>query len=131
MIFRRAMLATVVIVLVLMPATLAFAQQETPPAQTPTDLYIAWPQPVTEVHGVINIQGTADIPNQAFYRLEAITVNPDYTIPERPLPISEGVFVVKELLEKHRVTVAENKKQADMFGVATDVERISKINAGS
>ncbi|MBK8048993.1 MAG: hypothetical protein IPK16_18875 [Anaerolineales bacterium] len=91
--FKRALLATLVIVLFLMPTTLVMAQQETGPAQTPTDLYIAWPQPVTEVHGVIQIVGTADVPNQAFYRLEAISVNPDYTIPENAawIPLTTNV----------------------------------------
>jgi len=71
-------------VALLAPTAFAAAQQaqSTPTATPPPDLLITWPQPITEVHGVINVVGVAEIPGMAFYRLEAIALNSDYSVPE-------------------------------------------------
>lgn len=42
----------------------------------------------------------------------------DYTVPERPLPVSEGLFAVHQRPAIERGNVTETKKQADLFGVA-------------
>jgi hypothetical protein len=101
---KRTFLGAAILVALLLPAAFVSAQQA-PAAATPTpnpDLLIAWPQPITEVHGVIDVVGTADIPDMAFYRLEAIALNPDYSVPENaawiPLttdmtqPVASGVL---------------------------------------
>jgi hypothetical protein len=45
-------------------------------------LEILWPTPISEVWDVIDVIGTANVPNMEFYRLEIVPLNPDLTAPE-------------------------------------------------
>ena len=101
---KRSLFGIAILLTLLLPAALVSAQQA-PAGATPTpnpDLVIAWPQPISEVHGVIDVVGTAAIDGMAFYRLEAIALNPDYSVPANaawiPLttdltqPVASGVL---------------------------------------
>ena len=88
---KRSALLLALMLALLVPSAIAWAQQDsgTAASQTPAaspavdpNLQIIWPQPITEVHGVIDVVGTANIPEMAFYRLEGIALNDDLSIPE-------------------------------------------------
>ena len=107
---KQSALLLALVLALLAPGAMALAQQDSgtvasqTPAASPTvnpNLQIIWPQPITEVHGVIDVVGTASLPEMAFYRLEAIALNADLSVPERRLdslttdltrPVTGGVL---------------------------------------
>ncbi len=88
--------AFLVTVMLIASLTLIASAQDTLPesvvTETNSGVEIAWPQPVSEVWGVVPIIGTASVPNMTHYFIEAITLNDDLSIPLNApwLPLTPG-----------------------------------------
>lgn len=106
---KRTILLLVLVIALLLPGAFALAQQAEPAAGPPVtadpNLAITWPKPITEVSGVIDVIGVANVAGMAFYRLEAIALNADLSVPENagwiPLTtdITEPVTTASTLAE--------------------------------
>lgn len=83
---KRSILLLALALALLLPGALALAQQAEPSpsgaATSDPNVQITWPKPISEVSGVIDVIGVASIPNMSFYRLEAIALNSDLSVPE-------------------------------------------------
>lgn len=82
---KRVLSISLLILVLAISGAVAFAQGgETaqPEAASSSGVEIVWPSPISEVWETIDIIGTASIPDFAFYRLEAIPLNNDLTIPD-------------------------------------------------
>lgn len=93
--FRKATLPLILLV-VLISMSVAQAQdgdQGIVLAQETEHVVIEWPVPVTEVWGVGDVIGTADIPDMAYYYLEYIELTEELTIPETApwIPVTPAV----------------------------------------
>ncbi|MCP4363416.1 MAG: hypothetical protein GY796_35905 [Chloroflexi bacterium] len=77
----------------LLTASVAFLQDETTEqVETQTAVIeIIWPTPATEHSGIMDVFGTANIPDMQFYRIEIVPMNDDLTVSENAgwIPISE------------------------------------------
>jgi hypothetical protein len=117
-------IALLVILSLLVPTSLIAAQQtqSRPDAAPASNLAITLPQPISEVHGVIDIVGTAAIAGMAFYRLSAITLNNDQSIPENAawIPLTTDL-----------TTPVTNSKLATIEATKINGNRWYEINNGS
>lgn len=80
---KRVLLVTLFL-LSLIYGTSVLAQEDAP-SEAPAGsagIEILWPSPISEVWDVIDVIGTANVPDMEFYRLEIISLNPDLTTPE-------------------------------------------------
>lgn len=60
----------------------AHAQSTLADAEIESGVHIYWPRPISEVWGTVDIVGTANVPDQVAYRLEAIELNDEMQVPE-------------------------------------------------
>jgi hypothetical protein len=71
-----------------------------------------WPPPVTEVWGVGDVLGTANIPGMTYYFLEYMPLNDDLTIPENA-PWLPGTLAVRQPVVNGALATLDTTQVAD------------------
>jgi hypothetical protein len=90
-------------------------------------LAITWPPPVTEVWGVGDVLGTANIPNMVYYYLEYLPLNDDLSVPQNAPwlpatlamrePVTNGVLATLDTL-----TVADGVYALRLTATTSDAQ---------
>ncbi|MCK6581385.1 MAG: hypothetical protein L6Q98_25115 [Anaerolineae bacterium] len=75
-------------------------------------LVISWPPPVTEVWGVGDVLGTANIPGMAYYFLEYMPLSDDLSIPENA-PWLPGTLVMQQPVTNGVLATLDTTQVAD------------------
>ncbi|MCB0196224.1 MAG: hypothetical protein KDJ65_30005 [Anaerolineae bacterium] len=103
---KRIIIFGLLLISLLVTGSIVLAQTEEPEGVATTSnpsLEIAWPTPISEVWGPIEIMGTASVPEFAFYRLEMIpldeqTLSPVFSVGWIPITVDFTEPVVNGVL---------------------------------
>ena len=114
-------IALTIMVALLGTAGLAFMQEdediEVEPVISNVGIEIYRPQPISEIWGDFEVDGTANVPGMIAYQLEMIPLNPDGTMPENGawIPVTEPRTdpVVDDWLD----TIATNMFPDGLYGL--------------
>lgn len=120
---KNGFLLLLLVMLVVMPAS---AQDAAPADLEHEHILISWPPPVTEVWGVGDVIGTADIEGMLYYYLEYKALNDDLTIPENGpwVPVTPAISepVVNDTLATLDTTTVPDGMYALRLTVNTETD---------